>query len=292
MTASVGPEPKMSPAFMTGPATGPLLPNEGKPMERAIQDMVKSAVASFAQDMTLAKLFDALSKAQGKIKAAVHDRENPHFKSKYATLAAVWDACRAPLSEHGLAVIQVVRQNQRGGSDLITILAHSSGQSIESVIAVTGATPQAFGSALTYARRQALQAITGVASAEEDDDGNNASQGRQEKQGGGAKGQVRNEKLLEPWKPTEGQVKRLYTLASKAKLDHDQVHSVLKQRMKVASASDIPSKEAYDWICGVISKRIQAAMPVVEKDPEPEPQMDDDSSFSENLEHPIQGIDF
>ena len=57
-------------------------------------------------------LATALSKAQAKIQPAVKDAENLGFKnaktgkaSKYADLAAVWEACRAPLAEFGLSVV-------------------------------------------------------------------------------------------------------------------------------------------------------------------------------------------
>ena len=55
---------------------------------------------------TIIELAKALNKAQAEMKGAVADSVNPHFKSKYADLASIWDACREPLTKHGLAVIQ------------------------------------------------------------------------------------------------------------------------------------------------------------------------------------------
>lgn len=40
------------------------------------------------------ELAAALAKAQAQIRAATKDSTNPHFKSKYADLASVWDAIR------------------------------------------------------------------------------------------------------------------------------------------------------------------------------------------------------
>ena len=43
---------------------------------------------------SIGKLAEALSKAQGKMKGAAKDSANPFFKSRYADLASIWDACR------------------------------------------------------------------------------------------------------------------------------------------------------------------------------------------------------
>src|SRR3990167_8044567 len=118
----------------------------------------------------------ALSKAQSEIKGAIRDSENPFFNSRYADLAAVWDACRAPLTANGLSVVQtLLPTTDTGAIPVETILLHSSGQWISGVLTVTPvkSDPQAMGSAITYARRYALSAIVGVAP--EDDDGNAAS---------------------------------------------------------------------------------------------------------------------
>lgn len=124
---------------------------------------------------TMKELYTALAKAQGQIEGASKERENSHFKSKYADLASVWDAIRAPLSANGLCVVQLPEPSADGKMVLRTILAHSSGAQIETVYPLNpvAQTPQGYGSAITYARRYTLMAITGVAP--EDDDGNAAS---------------------------------------------------------------------------------------------------------------------
>ena len=118
------------------------------------------------------ELASALSKAQGKITGALKDSSNPFFKSKYADLAACWDACRGPLSENGLAVIQTTEPGD--GVTLVTTLAHSSGQWISSklIMAPKDFSPQSVGSCITYARRYALAAMVGLAQI--DDDANSA----------------------------------------------------------------------------------------------------------------------
>ena len=122
----------------------------------------------------IGELAGALAKAQGKITGALKDSANPFFKSKYADLASVWDACREHLSANGLAVIQTTDADEHGIT-VVTTLAHSSGQWIRGRLTMhpKDGSPQAYGSCLTYARRYALAAIVGVAQV--DDDANAAS---------------------------------------------------------------------------------------------------------------------
>lgn len=120
------------------------------------------------------ELAKALSAAQGEITGALKDSANPFFKSKYSDLASCWDACRSALSKNGLAVSQFPT-TEATGTYLVTSLLHSSGQWMRSslVLQPKDDSPQAMGSALTYARRYALCAVVGVAQV--DDDGNAAS---------------------------------------------------------------------------------------------------------------------
>jgi hypothetical protein len=122
------------------------------------------------------ELMAALAKAQGEMSNAPFDATNPHFKSKYATLASIRDATIPHLAKHGLSIHQVTKING-DGMLLATRLAHSSGQWIESVYPLPNSSkPHEMGSAITYARRYSWAAITGIA-AEEDEDGNAAQEG-------------------------------------------------------------------------------------------------------------------
>ncbi len=128
----------------------------------------------------------ALAKAQGEIEGATKNAENPHYKNRYADLAAIWDACRAPLSKNGLSVVQTVGQDEDGvegsGFVLTTTLCHASGQWIESRMHLLLAKQdmQGLGSALSYARRYSIAAIVGVA--QEDDDAEGAVNRTREQQ--------------------------------------------------------------------------------------------------------------
>jgi len=123
------------------------------------------------------ELAAALAVAQGRIHGAVKDSSNPHFRSQYSDLASVIGAIRGPFAEHGLSYIQGPGQLIDGCVMLTTRICHSSGQWVETTTSVPVAgkviNAQAYGSALTYARRYALQAMAGVPSV--DDDGNAAS---------------------------------------------------------------------------------------------------------------------
>lgn len=141
---------------------------------------IEGAIARRAAETGMGALAAALAKAQGLIKGASKDRTNPHFGSKYADLASVWEACRAALSANGLAVVQTTTTDAEGSVSLRTLLLHAGGASIEGLYPIRPQqpTPQGYGSAITYARRYALAAMVGVAP-DDDDDGNAASSGPQ-----------------------------------------------------------------------------------------------------------------
>lgn len=146
---------------------------------------------------TLGKIGVALSKAQGEMKGAAKDSTNPHFKSKYAGLSSIWDACREQLHKNEIAVVQSP-EIAEGRMVLRTMLIHSSGETIEGFLPIqvaANATSQQVGSAITYARRYSLASMVGVAPAEDDDDGNAASETRGENVPSGNYGRVRTSKL-------------------------------------------------------------------------------------------------
>jgi hypothetical protein len=126
------------------------------------------------QSEPINELAAALCKAQAVMKGAEKDGQNPAFKSRFASLASVWDACRGPLTDNGLSVLQMPYAESNTVTVTTTIL-HTSGQWVSSplTMAARDASPQAIGSAITYARRYGLAAAVGVCP--EDDDGNAAS---------------------------------------------------------------------------------------------------------------------
>ncbi|MYZ41387.1 ERF family protein [Schauerella aestuarii] len=117
----------------------------------------------------------ALLAAQKAIEFAKKDSNNPHFKSKYADLSAVVEAVKPALNAAGIVYIQTASPSDDGKLHLTTTLMHESGEWIGDtlVMPLPKQDPQGYGSALTYGRRYALAAITGVY--QDDDDGNAAS---------------------------------------------------------------------------------------------------------------------
>lgn len=123
----------------------------------------------------------ALAAAQGEIEHATKDRSNPAFRSSYATLAAVDDACRPALTKHGIAIVSAPAYDHE--ARIVTVetrLIHKSGQWVGSSCSspVAKADAQGIGSAITYLRRYTLSALAGVAP---DDDDGNAATGREDR---------------------------------------------------------------------------------------------------------------
>ena len=117
------------------------------------------------------ELVTALSKAQGQMKPAVFNKVNPHFKNRYADFKSCMDACRSPLSDNGLSVMQYC-DTVNDKLVLVTMLSHSSGQWIKSYFPLNpkNMDSQSIGSALSYAKRYSLCAKLGIVSDDDDDD--------------------------------------------------------------------------------------------------------------------------
>ena len=117
----------------------------------------------------------ALVKAQREFAPALKTNANPFFKSKYADLSVCIEAVIDALHNNGIALIQR-NHDCDNGVKVETILLHESGEEYSGGVLHVPAIkndPQAYGSALTYARRYSLMATCGIAP--EDDDGNSAT---------------------------------------------------------------------------------------------------------------------
>ena len=183
------------------------------------------------QSENINELVTALSKAQGEITCAVKDTSNAFFKSRYADLSSVWNACRAPLSKNGLAVFQTMENKDDGKIILVTTLAHSSGQWIRSYLPVlmVKQDAQGMGSSITYSRRYALSAIVGVAP---DDDDAEASMDRSPK--------IKKEEVKAVEMITDTQLLEITVLINKCSIEYQQsVYENLK-KMKIDSLEFLP----------------------------------------------------
>ena len=112
--------------------------------------------------------------AQRGFAPALKTSTNPHFKSRYADLAACVEAVLDSLNEHGIALMQHTHE-QEGGVVIETVFVHESGETLSGgklFVPASKQDAQGYGSALSYARRYSLMAACGIAP--EDDDGNAA----------------------------------------------------------------------------------------------------------------------
>jgi ribosomal protein L40E len=120
---------------------------------------------------TINEIAKAFLKAQESIEAVKKGAENPFFKSKYADLPSVIDACKGILNKQGIAILQPII-----GDFVETRLIHvESGEWLASktkIVCKVDNDPQAYGSAITYARRYGLQSMVFMSA--EDDDGEGA----------------------------------------------------------------------------------------------------------------------
>jgi len=211
---------------------------------------------------TIGELAKALAAAQGELTPAIKDAVNPHFRSKYADLGAVWDACRVPLAAHGLSVSQWPGPFADGCASLVTVLAHASGEWVRygMTIPVAKSDPQGYGSAITYARRYSLAAVVGVY--QDDDDANAATaKPKQERKrveaqpapnGNGHDATETAQRVLGGEECiSEGQRKRLYALMKEGGHGADEVKAWLASEYGITSSTAIP-KTKYDAICEAV----------------------------------------
>jgi len=130
------------------------------------------------------QLAAALAKAQAVIRNAVPNAVNPYYSSEYANLAEVWACVREAIKGTGLAITQTTAVTG-DMTVLVTTLMHESGQWLQGEYPIAPCRqqkdrgwvdshdPQAYGMAISYARRYALAAIIGIAT--EDDDAESAT---------------------------------------------------------------------------------------------------------------------
>lgn len=186
------------------------------------------------QSESIKKLSAALVKAQAEMSGAVKDSANPFFKSRYADLEAVIKAIKEPFAKHGLAYTQFPITGDNG-IGVTTRLIHESGEWIECgfFLPMTKADPQAAGSAITYARRYALQAMAGIPAVDDDAEG---AMGRTQKPVVG--------------KITRKQAQTLHELLSSTEAD-------VSKFCAVFNCSDVDSMEAsyYDKALAMLQKK-------------------------------------
>lgn len=119
---------------------------------------------------SIAKIAAALVKAQAEMGNAVKDSKNPFFKSKYADLNAVREACMPALNKHGVSIIQPTSVID-GKLYVETVLLHESGEFLSGLYEVVVGKqndPQALGASISYSRRYGLQSMVNIGAADDD----------------------------------------------------------------------------------------------------------------------------
>lgn len=224
----------------------------------------------------IGEIAKALASAQGEIQPAVKDTDNPFYKSSYADFNSIREACRAPLSKYGIALVQGLSCHD-GAVHVTTRLIHVSGQWISSVASSVPKdfSPQGIGSASTYLRRYSLSAMVGIS--QYDDDGNEASGKTQEPQAYArqapgpvlapkpATGHAEPSKapipVIKPttnpdWKMTKEIGAVLSTAAKASGYDEDTLRNVIAQRYAKDAFKDLTQENYNDLLSYVATYRM------------------------------------
>ena len=121
------------------------------------------------------QIASALVKAQKEFGPALKTSTNPHFRSKYADLAACVEAVIDALNNNGIYLMQMTHETPDGAM-AETVFLHESGEMLSAgklFFPASKHDAQGYASSLSYVRRYSLMAACGIAP--EDDDGNAAS---------------------------------------------------------------------------------------------------------------------
>ena len=125
---------------------------------------------------TVIELFKALSKFQGALENVEKAKAGHGYK--YATLGNCIDSAKKELCNHGLSVVQLLGNDEKGNDTMQTVLGHESGEYISSMCVLpiaklagggAGNPAQVMGASITYMRRYQYAAIIGLA--QDDSDG-------------------------------------------------------------------------------------------------------------------------
>lgn len=112
-------------------------------------------------------IYAALIKLQSELPIVTKDSKG--YNWKYAKLEDIVEATRDLLAKNKLCIFHVVG-NENGQDILITVLAHDSGETIESRMTIKQEKEElkAYGAALSYLKRYAYMSIIGLVTEESD----------------------------------------------------------------------------------------------------------------------------
>jgi hypothetical protein len=212
--------------------------------------------SSLTMSATIAKIIPAFIAAKKDMGPLKKGANNPFFKSKYADLGSVIDVSEDALLENGIATLQSPGGDGNNIS-VTTLFAHVSGEWIQGhlVLAPVKNDPQAAGSAITYARRYALQAMCNLAA--EDDDGTAATKPRSVPQEAPKPAPAPKD----PQKMQQRTQGRLFALLSERGLMETRREWAIEQGIPASSFSALTDEDAKFLI-----KRLEAMPPLPDPD--------------------------
>lgn len=184
----------------------------------------------YGNDDQKAKMFKAMALYYGEVQNPENTTLNTFFKAKYAPLNEVLNATRPIMSKFGLACTQTTGV-ENGECVVTTLLVHEGGGCIYyPALRAKPSKPdvQGIGATITYLRRFALNAVSGVAG-EVDDDGNNASSNSETKE--------------KAKKPLTKRDELVATCKTKAAKNRPAVTEILKDYASDGAIKDIPESK-------------------------------------------------
>lgn len=184
-----------------------------------------------------------LLQVQKKIPKIDKDGNNPHFKSKYASLPNVLSTVLPILQEHGILYSAVQDTFDSHDYLVVQLIDTESGESLISKVKLIGINDmQKLGSAHTYACRYGLLNLLGICP-DIDDDGNVASDKEETKQPTKETKKVEKKTVTTSDKPDVDKVKQL--LQDKDHLLSDAYKIQISQRIEEGNPDAIIKIQKY-----------------------------------------------
>ena len=125
----------------------------------------------------MSQLIEKLFKVQQELSHAKAEAVNPHFKSSYVKFEDLWDYAKEALNKHGIMIQQISHECEVGAC--IETVLYGDNEHLSTgkmIVRADKPTAQAFGSAVTYAKRYSLSMALGIG-ADKDDDAHSATSG-------------------------------------------------------------------------------------------------------------------
>jgi len=202
------------------------------------------------------KLFEALAQAQLKMTnpkknktAKVVTKSGSSYQYSYCDLDTIIETIRQPLSENGLAIIQMPINGEQGKIGVKTILTHKDGGHLINEFFVNELSEQrmnavqAIGSVITYLRRYGISAMLNLASEEDTDAGNLPGKGR-DTQAQPKKPQTPPTQQAKPTPASQSQRNMIFGLADKLGFSAEYIKEQVKQRNNLGSFTELTLEQA------------------------------------------------